>query len=55
VVGQRGEGLNMVDLSLLPLTPIMGSGLAPLQVRANAREFCVRVLRPSREDVTSPS
>ena len=33
VVGQRGEGLNMVDLSLLPLTPIMGSGQAPLQVR----------------------
>jgi len=32
VVGQRGEGLNMVDLSLLPLTPIMGSGQAPLQV-----------------------
>eukprot|EP00959_Pyramimonas_sp_CCMP1952_P159461 3335164-Pyramimonas_sp.AAC.1 len=31
IVGQRGNTLNMVDLSLLPLTPIMGDGSAPLQ------------------------
>lgn len=31
VVGQYGHKLNLVDLSILPLTPIMGSGLAPLQ------------------------
>lgn len=31
-VGQRGV-LSMADLSLLPLTPIMGNGTAPLQVR----------------------
>ena len=31
VVGQRGDNLNMVDLTLLPITPIMGSGHAPLQ------------------------
>lgn len=33
-VGQDGTGvnkLNLIDLSLLPLTPIMGSGTAPLQ------------------------
>mmetsp|Transcript_10489 Transcript_10489/g.24313 ORF Transcript_10489/g.24313 Transcript_10489/m.24313 type:complete len:323 (+) Transcript_10489:127-1095(+) len=30
-VGQSGSVLNMADLALLPLTPIMGSGLAPLQ------------------------
>jgi hypothetical protein len=31
LVGQAGSGLNLIDLSLLPLTPIMGSGSAPLQ------------------------
>jgi len=31
VVGQRGDNLNMVDLTLLPFTPIMGNGKAPLQ------------------------
>lgn len=31
VVGQRGAVLNMIDLTLLPLTPIMGDGQAPLQ------------------------
>ena len=31
VVGQRGDVLNMVDLALLPITPIMGNGRAPLQ------------------------
>ena len=31
VVGQRGDTLNMVDLALLPITPIMGNGRAPLQ------------------------
>ena len=31
VVGQRGDLLNMIDLTLLPLTPIMGDGSAPLQ------------------------
>ena len=31
VVGQRGDTLNMVDLTLLPITPIMGNGRAPLQ------------------------
>ena len=30
-VGQRGDMLNMTDLTLLPLTPIMGNGTAPLQ------------------------
>ena len=31
-VGQdEKKGLNLIDLSLLPLTPIMGNGLAPLQ------------------------
>ncbi|KAG8456903.1 hypothetical protein KFE25_004414 [Diacronema lutheri] len=30
-VGQRGAVLNMADLSLLPLTPVMGNGMAPLQ------------------------
>ena len=28
---QRGDLLNMTDLTLLPLTPIMGNGTAPLQ------------------------
>lgn len=31
IVGQRGDLLNMIDLTLLPLTPIMGDGSAPLQ------------------------
>ena len=31
LVGQAGSGLNLIDLSLLPLTPILGSGMAPLQ------------------------
>ena len=31
VVGQGGNNLNMVDLTLLPITPIMGNGRAPLQ------------------------
>ena len=31
LIGQREGTLNLTDLSLLPLTPIMGSGLAPLQ------------------------
>jgi nucleoside-diphosphate-sugar epimerase len=31
VVGQKGDTLNMVDLALLPITPIMGNGRAPLQ------------------------
>eukprot|EP00239_Pterosperma_sp_CCMP1384_P001984 CAMPEP_0197852368 /NCGR_PEP_ID=MMETSP1438-20131217/20399_1 /TAXON_ID=1461541 /ORGANISM="Pterosperma sp., Strain CCMP1384" /LENGTH=519 /DNA_ID=CAMNT_0043466383 /DNA_START=259 /DNA_END=1815 /DNA_ORIENTATION=+ len=31
VVGQRSDKLNMVDLALLPVTPIMGNGGAPLQ------------------------
>ena len=28
---EKGVKLNLIDLSLLPLTPIMGSGEAPLQ------------------------
>ena len=31
MVSQRGDNINMVDLALLPLTPIMGNGRAPLQ------------------------
>mmetsp|Transcript_13649 Transcript_13649/g.20451 ORF Transcript_13649/g.20451 Transcript_13649/m.20451 type:complete len:259 (-) Transcript_13649:170-946(-) len=31
LVGQRGSDLNLSDLCRLPLTPIMGSGTAPLQ------------------------
>ena len=31
IVGQRGDLLNIIDLTLLPLTPIMGDGSAPLQ------------------------
>jgi hypothetical protein len=31
VVGQDGSGLNLIDMALLPLTPIVGSGTAPLQ------------------------
>jgi hypothetical protein len=31
LVGQQGSDLNLSDLCRLPLTPIMGSGLAPLQ------------------------
>ena len=31
VVGQEGDKLNLVDLSMLPITPIMGDGRAPLQ------------------------
>jgi hypothetical protein len=29
--GHGGNKLNMIDLSVLPLTPIMGSGRAPIQ------------------------
>jgi hypothetical protein len=31
LVGQLGSDLNLADLCRLPLTPIMGSGLAPMQ------------------------
>ena len=32
MVGQdEKKGLNLIDLALLPLTPIMGNGSAPLQ------------------------
>lgn len=31
IVGQVGDKLNLVDLAMLPLTPIMGDGRAPLQ------------------------
>mmetsp|Transcript_2560 Transcript_2560/g.9339 ORF Transcript_2560/g.9339 Transcript_2560/m.9339 type:complete len:160 (-) Transcript_2560:978-1457(-) len=31
VVGQAGEVMNLVDLALLPVTPVMGDGSAPLQ------------------------
>jgi hypothetical protein len=32
IVGQdERKGLNLIDLSLLPLTPILGDGTAPLQ------------------------
>jgi hypothetical protein len=31
IVGQMGDKLNLVDLAMLPLTPIMGDGQAPLQ------------------------
>jgi len=31
VIGQDGKNLNLIDLSLLPLTPILGDGTAPLQ------------------------
>jgi hypothetical protein len=31
LVGQSGSALNLIDLPLLPLTPILGSGRAPLQ------------------------
>ena len=34
VVGQGGSGLNLIDMALLPLTPIVGNGTAPLQVIA---------------------
>jgi len=30
-LGQDGDKLNLVDLAKLPLTPILGNGLAPLQ------------------------
>ena len=49
VVGQRGDTLNMVDLTLLPITPIMGNGRAPLQplevgdaAARVATPFCLR-------------
>ena len=32
VVGQDGKGLNLIDIAMLPLTPIVGNGTAPLQV-----------------------
>lgn len=31
VVGQSGHGLNLIDIAMLPLTPIMGTGTAPMQ------------------------
>ena len=31
LVGPARSGLNLIDLSLLPVTPILGSGTAPLQ------------------------
>ena len=31
VVGQDSKGINLIDLSVLPLTPILGDGSAPLQ------------------------
>jgi hypothetical protein len=31
VVGQSGNGLNLIDIAMLPLTPIMGTGTAPMQ------------------------
>ncbi|CAM9160333.1 unnamed protein product, partial [Ectocarpus fasciculatus] len=31
LIGQQGSDLNLADLSTFPLTPIMGSGSAPLQ------------------------
>ena len=39
-LGQDGNKLNLVDLAKLPLTPILGNGLAPLQPldRADAAE-----------------
>jgi len=31
ILGQRGDNLNLADLTMLPLTPIMGDGSAPMQ------------------------
>ena len=31
VVGQDGTGVNLIDLCVLPLTPILGDGSAPMQ------------------------
>lgn len=41
VQGQRGDTLNLVDFTLLPLTPIMGDGSAPLQPLAVGLVSCV--------------
>lgn len=42
LVGQSGGKLNLIDLSLLPLTPVMGCGSAPLQPQevTDAAERC---------------
>ena len=55
VVGQRGDKLNMVDLTLLPITPIMGNGRAPLQPLevgdAASRIAYVALTEPTRRPV----
>lgn len=55
VVGQGGDNLNMVDLTLLPVTPIMGNGRAPLQPLevgdAATRIAYVSLTEPTRRPV----
>jgi len=58
VVGQRGDTLNMVDLTLLPITPIMGNGRAPLQPLevgdAAARIAYVSLTEPTQRPMQPP-
>ena len=56
LVGQDGKkGLNLIDLSLLPLTPILGDGTAPLQPQevsdASDRLAFLALTDPSRRPV----
>ena len=46
VVGQDGQGLNLIDIAMLPLTPIVGNGTAPLQVRPSLRPFFPPTTQP---------
>jgi len=58
VVGQKGDTLNMVDLALLPITPIMGNGRAPLQPLevedAAARIAYLALTEPTARPVQAP-
>jgi len=55
MVSQRGDNINMVDLALLPITPIMGNGRAPLQPLevedAASRIAYVSLTEPTRRPV----
>jgi len=60
LVGQtEGKGLNLIDLSLLPWTPIMGNGLAPLQPHevtdASDRLAYLAVTHPNERPPSSSS
>ena len=59
VVGQRGgDQLNMVDLTLLPITPVMGNGRAPLQplevTDAASRIAVVALTEPTNRPTQAP-